>query len=254
MLKTLPWRMTAFGCALGALAGLLVVTFETDFPAQICEYNQATRHEECATYHIVFVALWHIAKILNDYGPAISAAATVAIAAFTWTLWLATTEQGRFTQQSIDLARKEFISTHRPKLAVRYVYLNSRDPINGMENAEKLEVNFTVENIGGSDATVTQSMIGLHCYEAPLPCPPEFYKFGRDILKGATFSTGATQGFTASNDVEISVSTEMYFIGWAEYVDAAGSTRALRFCREYEVHTNRFSVVIDPEYEPKDDY
>jgi hypothetical protein len=126
MLKGLPWRMMSFGCSVGVLAALLVVAFESDLTGQICEYNQATDHKDCTPYHIAFVALWHVAKILNDYGPAISAAAVVAIAAFTWTLWLATTAQGRLTQKSIDLARDEFISTHRPRLIVRQFILDLR--------------------------------------------------------------------------------------------------------------------------------
>src|ERR1700719_3570647 len=89
MLKTLPWRVMAFGCLVGVLSGLLAVTIEL-VQGEICEYNQATEHEECTTYSIVPFLLIQVGKPLNDYGVAITALATVAIGFFTLTLKLST--------------------------------------------------------------------------------------------------------------------------------------------------------------------
>src|ERR1700736_3974040 len=90
MLKTLPRRTMAFGCSMGVLAGLLAVAFELDFPGQICEYNQTTKHEDCTTYSLFPFLFIQIAKTLNYYGVAITAVATVAIGLFTLTLKLST--------------------------------------------------------------------------------------------------------------------------------------------------------------------
>jgi hypothetical protein len=84
MLKTLPWRMMAFGCALGVLAGLLVVAFESDFPdqnfpGQICEYNQETKHEDCTVYSFLPFLLIQVGKTLNNYGIAITAIAAILL-------------------------------------------------------------------------------------------------------------------------------------------------------------------------------
>jgi hypothetical protein len=160
------------------------------------------------------------------------------IAIFTGTLWFV-------TRESIDLARKEFISAHPPKLAVRYIHLA---PSN-----EKFEVGS--ENTGGSDATVTQSMIGLYNYNAALPCPPEYHKFGRKVLDKSNFSVGETQSFIVSSDLDSTANlpwNDLHFIGWAEYVDSSGNKRTLRFCRRYQAETCRFIQVDDPEYDPKD--
>jgi hypothetical protein len=78
MLKTLPWRVMAFGCLVGILSGLLAVAIEL-VQGQICEYNQATEHEDCTTYSLFPFLLIQVGKTFNDYGVAITALATVAI-------------------------------------------------------------------------------------------------------------------------------------------------------------------------------
>jgi hypothetical protein len=104
MLKTIPWRMMARGCALGVLAGLLVVAFESDFPGQICEYNQATKHEDCTTYSFFPFLLIKVANTLNDYGVAITALATVFIGIFTLTLKLSTDKLWKAAKAQIATA------------------------------------------------------------------------------------------------------------------------------------------------------
>lgn len=83
--------MMARGCSLGVLAGLLVVAFESsDFQGEICEYNQATKHEDCTTYSLFPFLLIKVFDTLNYYGVAITALATVFIGVFTLTLKLST--------------------------------------------------------------------------------------------------------------------------------------------------------------------
>jgi len=47
--------------------------------------------------------------------------ATIVVAFFTGTLYWATTEQGRLTEQSIKLARDEFNATYRPEIIVHAI-------------------------------------------------------------------------------------------------------------------------------------
>jgi hypothetical protein len=123
MLKTIPWRMAAWGCALGVLAGLLVVAFELDFPGQICEYNQATNHEDCTTYSLFHFLLIKVFNTLNYYGVAITALATVAIGIFTLTLklstdrlWIASEKQRQLYE---DTAKRQLRAYLSIELAVR---------------------------------------------------------------------------------------------------------------------------------------
>jgi len=58
-------------------------------------------------------------KFHDDHNGAVTAVATIAIALFTIVLARVTGQQARLTRQSIDLARAEFVSTHRPRIIVR---------------------------------------------------------------------------------------------------------------------------------------
>jgi hypothetical protein len=53
---------------------------------------------------------------------AISALATIVIAAFTITLWIVGNRQHKAAMRGIALAREEFIASHRPRLHIRTIY------------------------------------------------------------------------------------------------------------------------------------
>jgi hypothetical protein len=76
--------MMARGCALGVLAGLLVVAFESDFQGKICEDYHADK--DCDSYNIFFYAAWQTIKFLDRYSALITAIATGTIGYFTFTL------------------------------------------------------------------------------------------------------------------------------------------------------------------------
>jgi hypothetical protein len=190
----------------------------------------------------------------------VTAISTVVIAIFTGTLFFATFGQLGQLKKSIDLASAEFNATHRPKLVVRYIHMTTIDP--RVETANrKIEVAFTIENIGQSGASVRQSYVGfcfIH-YGSMLPMPPEYYRFGKSPLDGKSFAAGQTQPFAISSEYSIGDLTEksfgwhQYFVGWVEYVDTLGNARTLRFCREHHMGNSRFTKVDDPEYEPQDE-
>jgi hypothetical protein len=62
-----------------------------------------------------------VLDFLEKYNGAVTALATVFIAVFTIVLALVTGRQARLSRQSIDLARQEFIATHRPRVILRYI-------------------------------------------------------------------------------------------------------------------------------------
>src|SRR5208282_3577426 len=69
---------------------------------QICETNQYTGKENCAAHHFLYVAFWYIGYVFN--AAIITAIATAAIAAFTFTLWKSNEKMWSITRDSIDIA------------------------------------------------------------------------------------------------------------------------------------------------------
>lgn len=91
----------AWGCSVGVLAGLLAVAFELAFPGEICEYNQATKHEECTDYSVLLFFFIKVVKTLNDYGVAITGLATVFLTFITWQLVIVARDQSKTTRAQL---------------------------------------------------------------------------------------------------------------------------------------------------------
>lgn len=89
-------------------AGILAWQSAPSAYGEICDeaqYGQNSTNKDCATYHIVFVALWHVGKALKDYDAAITALGTVVIAIFTMTLWWSTNKMWKAGEKQIGVAR-----------------------------------------------------------------------------------------------------------------------------------------------------
>jgi hypothetical protein len=81
---------------------------------QICETNQYTNKESCTPHHIPYVIAWYIGYWFDKASAVLTAFATAAIAAFTFTLWKSNEKMWSITRDSIDIARDDFNATHRP--------------------------------------------------------------------------------------------------------------------------------------------
>ena len=77
----------------------------------------------------------------------LTAISTVVIAIFTVVLAVVAYVQARLLRKSIDLARAEFLSTHRPRIVVREVYLDGK------------EIRFRLVNVGDTPATIVESRL-----------------------------------------------------------------------------------------------
>jgi hypothetical protein len=77
--------------------------------AEICDQASQAKVEDCPSYNIVLVTLWHLREALNSYSGAIAALATIAIAAFTWTLWRSTDKLWKSAERQFQhVKQKEF--------------------------------------------------------------------------------------------------------------------------------------------------
>ena len=168
---------------MGVLAGLLAVAFESsDFQGEICEYNQATKHEDCTTYSLFPFLLIKVFDTLNYYGVAITALATVFIGVFTLTLklstdnlWMAAKDQiaaaenaakmqsrdmqasiavadkaANAAKQSADVAKQTLIAAQRAWIKAKIDIGNI--PLVFDQNGASTTVSFEITNVGNAPA------------------------------------------------------------------------------------------------------
>jgi hypothetical protein len=192
---------------------------------------------------------------------ALTAIATIAIAWFTWTLWGATTEQGRLTQQAIDLARAEFIGSHRPKIIVRFVqgpFPQFPDPAN------RPYVWVTVANVGVNRAIIEkfgadlarrvngQWMFGIEAAPKPvseiIPNRPSSII----LMSGERYVFTVTERPHSSGFVYSKPVGDLCLVGRILYRDDTNVTRETGFFRVSSEGRERFIASNDSEEEYQD--
>jgi hypothetical protein len=123
----LAWSCFALALALMAWIGSLSPSYQKCAAEHERHYgnNESTNlHERSPNLReIMPVFLMCEGAFIDENSGTLAALATIAIAAFTLTLWRATTEHGRITDRVLDLAIDEFNATHRPKIRVKHVWL-----------------------------------------------------------------------------------------------------------------------------------
>jgi hypothetical protein len=155
-----------------------------------------------------------------------------------WTVFL--------TRKSIDLARKEFVSSHRPQLRIRRTR-PTRFEANG-----PVYIMIEAANIGDTNATIES--IGFDVYRqggvfdaVPRPYPGvEPVEAGRQ----ANIAGRGNQIFTAPEINRIQAGTLLLrLLGIINYRDENGILRSTSFARRYNVALQRFVAVAedDPE-------
>jgi hypothetical protein len=180
-------------------------------------------------------------RFIEGHGVGITALATIVIAAFTATLWIA-------TRQQADLTRQEFIATHRPRVIVRYI----QGPDFDADSNQFITVTFV--NIGVNPATieafggdlVRRNKQSGHFALGGLEASPV-------AITPISLVSGQRHFFTVKarhpyGDAEISEDAfdeiEVCAVGGIKYRDGIGILRETAFFR---VHTGvRDSFVVSP--------
>jgi hypothetical protein len=140
------------------LAAVLVLIFAVyDSPSyQQCSAETAKnrgyqQHEKTTSNFVGPIIVWRCTGAFIDKNdPAITALATAVIAIFTIVLVFVTNRQAKLTRDGIELARKEFIATHRPKIIIRFIQGPFMDD-NGHQFAW-----ISLVNIGDTPATIEE--------------------------------------------------------------------------------------------------
>jgi hypothetical protein len=221
------------------------------------------KREQQSTVLIIVYGPWHVLRCeavsLNENNGAVTAVATLGIAAFTLILWLATNRQALLTAQIIALTREEFLASHRPLLIVHSIRILESDHSKRPDD-QPLRVQFGVINAGTSAGTVTGSAVYLHVlYRIDRPYLLELVP--NNIIPPRRFDVGA-----ADNRVEVAFDRDgygtfvnnpdktPYLSGYIVYEDGRGHARTTFFCRQFERFPEsnidgRFVPVDDPDCE-----
>jgi hypothetical protein len=221
-------------------------------------YQTCTAMHEAIFRFIRFV--WNHATHDN-----IIAFGTVAIAAFTYTLFRATTKLWNASERQYKLARDEFASIHRPKIRVKHVRL-----VQDIWQGAPIVINLTCVNTGTAKAKLHQIGVRYDIVRqgAMLPVNPDI----NAIIQagGAALECGLNYTWynidigrvvTAPENVEIqNKRSQLFCIGYISYFDAADRMRITGFCRLLDFPSNttiradnaRFTIYEDPDYEYED--
>ena len=192
----------------------------------------------------------------------ITAIATAIMAAFTGCLWWSTKKLWETTEKSIELAREEFIATHRPKLRVHSISFTYNCTI----EAEGWNVQYLIDNIGESSAIINKCKFTFKKLKEPFPVHLPFSDESPLIEKVFIKSGESTKGSICQFDKETRGavlfhktaldggsqgrnSNDLYFFGYIDYTDNIGTNRRTAFCRQYNIKTRRFTKVEDEDYE-----
>jgi hypothetical protein len=221
---------------------------------------------ECPALHIfLFKVAARVFKILGDPNN-ITAIATIAIAAFTGTLWWSTRSMQKATLTSIDLARAEFNSTHRPKIRLKHLWLTA-----DIWEGQKINGRAVFVNVGTTDAFLREiNYATLIIREGrQLPANVDFVKENTRTLGMQPIGAGISVIVEDLNDNRVFKDLEnvairegkafLYFFGAIEYQARTGGIRKTAFCRKLilaPIHVasdrGRFIKVEDPDYEYED--
>jgi hypothetical protein len=168
---------------------------------------------------------------------------TLFLVLFTGGLWWSTGKLWRSTSESVELARKEFLSTHRPRLRVYQV----RQVDNTIE--------FSVVNCGASDGLVIGSAAFAENRSlAEWPNPHDYPL--NNIVPAREFPIGASDRLSVTirpgdepDELFSALAQRLRLYGFIVYVDTLGTTRTTFFSREYDDARSRFIAVDDPDLE-----
>lgn len=132
-----------FACIFGLIL-ILIFSWKSGVYGDICEYNNAAHQKNCTPYEFAPFISIKIFNALNDYGAAITALATVAIACFTFTLWCSTK---RLSEDSAKQIRVAVRSARAAEKAADAAKLNAQAVI----DAERAQIFI---DIGEDDVTM----------------------------------------------------------------------------------------------------
>jgi hypothetical protein len=206
-----------------------------------------------------------------------------AIARYTyWLTWVtfilavATIGLGGIGMFQINLARAEFISTHRPRLRIRNVVVREPQDAYGKKwprfhPGQIVRGQFFIANVGSGRADILEGHCSVYWTNDGLPMarPYEGKRDNLAVVSNTLLSGESTHVLFQSETLvgqegptfgmRTILGHNLYVMGWVTYADGNGNVRRTAFCREYFKNKGpngeivgtggRFFPVDNPDYE-----
>lgn len=227
-------------------------------------YAQAQQHAQGVDY---LSTIWHwLAHDAAGFFTAALCIITGILAWVTYGLFVATATLARDTREAsaealiastaaTNLARKEFLATHRPELAVREVTWEMVD-MDGGELPNDMAITFSVVNRGRSPCTIVESVAGLR---SNAPDGRALPTAKGNLLGRIALAPGEFHHFKYAIETEIEGFVvggrrmlDCYFRGTIIYEDEAHIRRCHVFARVCSRGADRFTATDNPEDEYTD--
>lgn len=208
------------------------------------------------------VATW-LADHATVLATVVSAIAAAVIAWFTVKLVRATTgmlnaagEQARLTRESIDLARDEYLATHRPEIFIHTVEFAH----DAMEHSEKTTVGAQISyvNKGRNSATIVE--IRGRITNRTFPLQSGIMHWEQHVVPTEKILTGRRGYIRISSQIDPDFERirqrsdtnprgHVICIGCIVYEDDRGVRRETGFCRRLDAIAERWVPIENSEYE-----
>jgi hypothetical protein len=216
----------ALGMALATAIWTVVLALQSDASAtyQICETNQYTGQEHCSPHHLLYVLFWYGGYVFN--AATITAAATVAIAIFTWTLYVINRDQ----------------LLHNRRVERAYIKMSSLVPPGVVFGPEgRIEVTIEVRNHGITPGRVTdlvgtantcpldQNMPPVPNYARSPAIAPTAFLVANDFVATTSWLTLAKDQAEQAQRGEC----KLFVFGLVDYVDQFDQRHRSGFGRRY---------------------
>jgi hypothetical protein len=242
-----------------ALIGMLSPSYQKCAADQERDYGQNEQpylHKSITSRIQIPVLLVCEGAFIEENNGTLTALATIAIAAFTLTLWRATTEQGRLTRDSIELGNREFAATHRPRIRVAYIKLGQ------LQSEQAATAEIWAINIGDGDAEIFElgvdifvrridmagtasSFVATPTRYSGIPPIAPGQQANINIKGSKSLSSGEIAGITGSPNTGVEPWLHLCAVGTIHYLDANRTHRLTSFFRIYNPTRLRFMRASD---------
>jgi hypothetical protein len=199
-----------------------------------------------------------VGSFVVDYSLALQAVATLGIAFIIFVLWVYLSDilknaaaQSELIQHSVELTRAALVAAQPPALIFRGFSLVERT----FGENQKVQVNITVTNKGGTSATVIETGGAIAITQSLLP--PDI-QFAKRSITNVTLRSGEAMNWPVSSAANLTAAeanalrqgtTRIVCVGYFTYRDDFGTIRNTGFCRQYDFARRRWAVLDDPDYE-----